>query len=266
MHRTDHLEGPRKNLILRHLLVFHQDNLRRCQPSLRRLRCHPTRQLKFHRHHRRRFLVKSVDSLRQGKKDIPCELITWDQTYQLARKLARQVRERHFEPEMIVAISRGGLMPARILSDHLNLFDLATLKVEHYHAVYKERLAKVRYPLAAKVEGKHVLLVDDVSDSGDTFEVAVEHLHSRGTPASLRTAVLHHKRVSSFVPDFFAEEIVEWRWLIYPWAVIEDLSSFLLEMHEHPKSVETFASELKKRHAIEVPRQILEDVFAINKR
>ncbi len=209
--------------------------------------------------------MQAADSQNQGNRGIPCELITWGQTYQLARNLVWQVRENHFDPEIIVAISRGGLIPARILSDHLNLFDLATLKVEHYHAVHKERTAKVRYPLTAEVGGRRVLLVDDVCDSGDTFQVATEHLHARGEPASLRTAVLHHKRVSSFVPDYFAEEVAEWRWLIYPWAVIEDISSFLLEMEEYPASVEVFALALKQQHAIDVPRQILEDVFAMNK-
>ncbi len=212
-----------------------------------------------------RLFVQPSDHHNQGISGFPCELITWEKTYQLARKLARQVRVDHFNPEMIVAISRGGLMPARILSDHLNLFDLATFKIEHYHAVHKEKQARVRYPLTADVEGRRVLMVDDVSDSGDTFQVAIEHLHTRGKPASIRTAVLHHKRVSSFVPDYFAEELVEWRWLIYPWAVIEDLSNFLLEMEEFPASVEKFALELKHRHAIEVPWQILEDVIAFNK-
>ena len=196
-------------------------------------------------------------------RGIPCEIISWEHAYQMARGLARQVREDGFSPEIIVAISRGGLMPARVLSDHLNLFDLATLKVEHYHAVRKQRVAKVQYPLNAAIEGRRVLLVDDVSDSGDTFQVAVRHLHEKGEPASLRTAVLHHKWVSSYVPDYFAQEVKEWRWLVYPWAVIEDLGSFLREMEPRPTSVEAFASLLQARHAIEAPRQILDDVLGI---
>ncbi len=209
--------------------------------------------------------MTAINSQPPEDKQIPCELITWNQVYQQARKLAQQVRENHFSPQMIVAISRGGLVPARILSDHLNLFNLATIKIEHYHALHKQRHASVRYPLTAEIEGKQILLVDDVSDSGATFQVAIEHLNARGDPASIRTAVLHHKRVSSFVPDYFAEEVIEWRWLIYPWAVMEDTSSFLLEMEEYPMSVEAFAIEIKKRHAIDVPRQILEDVLALHR-
>ena len=48
--------------------------------------------------------MKPTDSQNRG---VPCELFNWDQTYQLARKLVWQVRENHFDPEIIVAISRG---------------------------------------------------------------------------------------------------------------------------------------------------------------
>ncbi|RLJ16995.1 phosphoribosyltransferase [bacterium endosymbiont of Escarpia laminata] len=207
--------------------------------------------------------MQTTDSSQGGAREIPCELITWEQSYQLARKLARQVREDGFAPEIIVAISRGGLIPARVLSDHLNLFDLATLKIEHYHAVHKDQIARVRYPLTAEIEGRRVLLVDDVSDSGDTFQVAIQHLFEQGEPASLRTAVLHHKRVSRYRPDYFSREVTEWRWLIYPWAVMEDLSSFLREMAPRPETVGAFASSLQMQYAIEVPRQTLEDVLAM---
>ena len=205
------------------------------------------------------------DPPKERARAVPCELLTWGHFYQLARRLARQIREDRYQPEIIVAISRGGLIPARILSDHLDLFDLATVKIEHYHAVTKERSARVRYPLSADITNRRVLLVDDVSDSGDTFEVAIRHLLNQGRPQALRTAVLHHKRVSSYLPDYFVEEVIEWRWIIYPWAVIEDIGSFLLQMKQTPASVEEFALNMLQRHAVKVPRQVLEDVLALHK-
>ncbi|MEN8177855.1 MAG: phosphoribosyltransferase [Pseudomonadota bacterium] len=200
----------------------------------------------------------------EESRRVPCELLSWDQCDQMARRLACQIREDGYEPDLIVAIARGGLMPARILSDRLNLFDLATIKVEHYHAMHKERSARVRYPLTADIDGRRVLLVDDVSDSGDTFEVAIRHLRGLGEPLVLKTAVLHHKRIARYRPDYFVEEVVEWRWLIYPWAMMEDLSSFLQEMEPRPVTVEVFAELLQKRHGIDPPRQALEDVLAMN--
>ena len=207
----------------------------------------------------------TADSHSTQGSGFPCELVGWEAFYQLARGLVQLIRQSGFEPDLIVAISRGGLVPARVLADHLNLFDLATLKVEHYHAMQRERVARVRYPLMAEVEGRQVLLVDDVSDSGDSFQVALKHLLQKGEPAQLKTAVLHHKRVSSYVPDYFAEQVIDWRWIIYPWAVMEDLNGLRCSMKPRPVTAEMFAERLRQEHTLEVPRQLIEDVLALGR-
>ena len=196
-------------------------------------------------------------------KGIRCELITWEAFYALARKLALIVHEASFHPDMIVAIGRGGYMPARILSDFLDIFELTEIKIEHYHGVHKRRIASVRYPLIADITGKKVLLIDDVSDSGDTFDIAIDHLREHGEFAELRTGVLHHKTTSSYRPDFFADEVREWRWIIYPWAAMEDLRTLLHEAQPVPETAEEFADYLLKEHGIEVEKQTMEDVLHI---
>ena len=57
-------------------------------------------------------------------------------------------------------------MPARIISDYLYVYDLTDIRIEHYHAVHMQRLARVRYPLATDIGGKRVLLIDDFLASG----------------------------------------------------------------------------------------------------
>jgi len=141
-----------------------------------------------------------------ANKGIPCELVSWEYFYRLTQRLARIIHTAWFRPDMIVAIGRGGYLPARVLSDYLNVFDLASIKIEHYRGAHRQRAARVCYPLTADISGRHVLLVDDVSDSGETFELAVRHLLERGEPAELRTAVLHHKRVSGFMPTIMSRK------------------------------------------------------------
>jgi hypoxanthine phosphoribosyltransferase len=194
---------------------------------------------------------------------IQCELITWEHFHELARRLSRIVHAASFRPDVIVAIARGGCVPARMLSDYLDIFDVDAVKIEHYHGIHMERSASVRYPLNADITGKRVLLVDDVSDTGDSFELAVRHLRERGEPAALKTASLHHKTVSAFVPDFCAEIVTEWRWIIYPWAVMEDLRSLRHKMDPQPATVDEFGRYLKQQHGIEPDRRALEDVFSI---
>ena len=195
-----------------------------------------------------------------------CELVSWKQFRALARQLALRVQSSGFRPDMIVAIGRGGYMPARLLSDYLNIYNLSGFKIEHYRAAKKQAEARVRYPLSANVEGLKLLLVDDVSDGGDTFELAVSHLHERGPPAEIRTAVLHHKTVSSFVPDFCAAEVTEWRWLIYPWAILEDVSGFIRELGLVDASPERMQAEIEAGYGVRIPGETLRDASALARR
>jgi len=168
-----------------------------------------------------------------------------------------------FQPEIIVAIGRGGCIPARVICDYLDVFDLDVIKIEHYHGVRKEKTAILRYPLSADITGKRVLLIDDVSDTGDSFDVAIQHLLENGEPEELKTAALHHKTVSSYMPDYYAEIVHEWRWIIYPWAIMEDLRSILENMETPAASIEDYSRYLKRQHQLEVPVQTLEDVFSL---
>lgn len=168
-----------------------------------------------------------------------------------------------YHPELIVAIGRGGWIPGRILSDFLDQMDLTSFKIEHYQKTRKAKAARVRYPLAAEVAGRRVLLVDDVADSGETFAVALQHLNSRGAPAELRTAVLHYKTSSPYVPDYYAKKLVKWRWIIYPWAVAEDIGNFIRTMSPRPAGPEEVARRLAAEHGIRVPRKLLLDILAL---
>jgi len=190
--------------------------------------------------------------------------MSWERFYALARRLALAVHDAGFQPDLIVAIGRGGYMPARVLSDYLDVYDLTDIRIEHYRGVRKQRLARVRYPLPAAITGRRVLLVDDVNDSGDSLQAALQHLREHGEPAGLQTAVLHHKSVSRLMPDFYAEEVREWRWIIYPWAVMEDLRSFLGAMDPPPASAGEFARRLREQHGIDVDRPLLDDVLGLS--
>jgi hypoxanthine phosphoribosyltransferase len=190
-------------------------------------------------------------------------MVDWPRVVELSRSLAQKIRGAGVHVEMIVAIGRGGYMPARLLSDLLGVFNLASFKIEHYKGAHKSRLAQVRYPLAASVEKQSILLVDDVSDSGDTFQVALEHIQSLGRPASIHTAVLHHKVVSSVSPDFYAEKILQWRWIIYPWAVTEDLASFITAMEPASRSIDQVTQFLRRQHGINVSAQNIHDALRL---
>ncbi len=192
-----------------------------------------------------------------------CEVVSWSAFYALARRLARKIIDSGYQPELIVAIGRGGYVPGRVLSDFLGQMDLTSFKIEHYRNAQKQSAARVRYPLTADVAGRRVLLVDDVADSGETFAVALDHLNSRGAPAEIRSAVLHYKTVSPYIPDYYAQKAIKWRWIIYPWAVAEDVGSFIRAMSPPPASADEAARRLAAAHGIRLPRKVLADLLAL---
>jgi len=190
---------------------------------------------------------------------MPCELVSWERIQRLSRRLAYAIHDSGFHPDIIIAIGRGGYVPARILADYLDSMALTSIKVEHYRrGADKQPLARVTYPLCQDITGLRVLLVDDVSDSGDTYAVALEHLAGRQAVQVL-TAALHHKTVSAYRPDFHAEEVHQWRWLIYPWAVMEDLAGFIDRMEPGPETLAEAGRRLAEDYGISPSPEMLSD-------
>lgn len=69
--------------------------------------------------------------------------------------------------------------------------------------------------------------------------------------------------MARFTPDFFAEKITKWRWLIYPWAVTEDISAFLREMDPATQTPEAVRRRLEQEHGIRLSQQQLTDILAM---
>lgn len=192
-----------------------------------------------------------------------CERISWQSVCSLSRQLAWQVLASGYRPDLVVAIARGGFVPARILCDYLGLADLTSIKVEHYAAGAQKRgPARVKFPLTTDIRARRVLVVDDVNDSGETLAATLAHLQEAG-PAAVKTAVLHSKSVSIFRPDYFVRTVTQWRWILYPWAVVEDVGGFLRQMEPKPANPDAAAEALAAGYGLRLPRQALEDVYRL---
>ncbi|MFV8415557.1 phosphoribosyltransferase [Methanosarcina mazei] len=178
----------------------------------------------------------------------------------MSRLLARKIKASGYKPDLIIAIGRGGYVPGRLVSDFLLFSDLTSIKVEHYlRGAEMKAEARIRFPLSVDISGKKVLIVDDVTDTGDTLKLSIGYVQSLNA-SEIRTAVLQHKTCSSFVPDFYGQKIIRWRWIIYPWARYEDLAGFTKRILEDGAlDVSRIIYELKDRHGLEVgEKEILE--------
>ena len=153
-----------------------------------------------------------------------CTITNWDYIYGLNRTVADQVKAADFDPDIIVALARGGWFSGRVLCDFLGLDDLTSLKMEHYvGTAAKSEEPEIRYPMPeGSVAGKDVLIVDDIADTGGSIQRAYEYVTDRDS-AEVRTATLQLLQTSEFEPDFVGERLQEWTWVVYPWNFIEDL-------------------------------------------
>lgn len=144
-------------------------------------------------------------------------MLTWEGFGYAVRDLARMIAAAEWEPEIVVAIARGGLIPAGSLAYALGAKAMGTLNVEFYSGVGETLPEPMVLPPAldtSAVAGMRALVVDDVADSGRTLALVLEMLRSHG--ADVRSAVVYGKPTSIVAPDF------AWRttssWIMFPWS------------------------------------------------
>jgi hypothetical protein len=148
-------------------------------------------------------------------------------------ELAKRVRDSGFRPDLIIGVSRGGWAPARVLSDLLENAYTASIRIEFYLAPgVTARKPVISQAITVPVQGTNVLVVDDVSDTGESLKVAVEHLDSCGAKA-IKTATLYYKPRSIFKPDFFIVQTEQW--IIFPWERLENTRRLLDEAEKKGK-------------------------------
>jgi uncharacterized protein len=155
---------------------------------------------------------------------IQYEIPTWSQIYDM---LLAQTQKIHAEytPDVVVAIARGGLIPARILVDLLECPRLITVQVEFYVDIAQTKNEPtLKQALSAPVEGKKVLLVDDIADSGKTLQFMESYLQAQGA-REVKTATIYYKPQSAFKPDFFEKQTCSW--VIFPWDTKETLRKII---------------------------------------
>jgi hypoxanthine phosphoribosyltransferase len=141
---------------------------------------------------------------------------TWQDLEKDCLKLADEIRASGFKPDMIMSIARGGLVPAVLFSEHLGLQEVAVAQVRLYvDDGRRGELAILDWP-QRKLAGKKILLVDDISDSGQTI-LAVEARLKEHNIGEHKLVCLHSKPGTKRVPDFFAKETDAW--VNYPWTI-----------------------------------------------
>jgi xanthine phosphoribosyltransferase len=149
----------------------------------------------------------------QGEKAFP---VSWDQFHRDARALAwRLAAAGPFEA--IVCITRGGLVPAAIVSRELEIRLIETVCIASYHDYKSQGATSVLKRIAPEVAalggegGRGVLIVDDLVDTGRTAAIVREML------PGAHFATVYAKPMGRPLVDTFVTEVSQDTWIYFPW-------------------------------------------------
>lgn len=146
-----------------------------------------------------------------GDKAFP---VSWDQFHRDARALAWRLNGKAFKA--IVCITRGGLVPAAIVSRELGLRLIETVCIASYHDYQAQGSLEVIKGLSPAVmelgdEGASVLVVDDLVDTGKTAQMV------RSMLPKAHIATVYAKPLGRPVVDTFVTEVSQDTWIYFPW-------------------------------------------------
>jgi hypoxanthine phosphoribosyltransferase len=145
------------------------------------------------------------------------EILSWELFGDASRDLAQMIADDGYEPEMILAIARGGLLVGAALGYALGVKNVYTMNVEYYTGV-EERLEVPRIlppaPDFVDLEDARILIADDVADTGHTL-LSVQEFCA-GKVGEVRVAVLYEKPSSLVSCDYVWRRTD--RWINFPWS------------------------------------------------
>jgi xanthine phosphoribosyltransferase len=153
------------------------------------------------------------ETVAQAQKPFP---VSWDQFHRDARALAWRLADSG-PFEAIVCITRGGLVPAAIVARELDIRLIETVCIASYGVPGQQGELRLIKDIAKKIvdvaggEGKGVLIVDDLVDTGKTARVV------RGLLPRAHFATVYAKPMARPLVDTFITEVSQDTWIFFPW-------------------------------------------------
>ncbi|BCH25396.1 xanthine phosphoribosyltransferase [Mesorhizobium sp. L-8-10] len=139
--------------------------------------------------------------------------VSWDQFHRDARALAWRLAGAG-NWRAIVCITRGGLVPAAIISRELGVRIIETVSVASYHDYAEQGQLKVLKEISAPLlenGGEGILIVDDLTDTGKTASVV------KAMMPKAHFATVYAKPKGRPLVDTFVTEVSQDTWIYFPW-------------------------------------------------
>jgi len=140
--------------------------------------------------------------------------VSWDQFHRDARALAWRLAGLDQTFKAIVCITRGGLVPAAIISRELNIRLIETVCVASYHDYTSQgelAVLKEITPALLENDGEGILVIDDLTDTGKTAGIV------RAMMPKAHFATVYAKPMGRPLVDTFITEVSQDTWIYFPW-------------------------------------------------
>ena len=134
--------------------------------------------------------------------------ISWDQLHRDAKALSWRLHNPDKKWKGIVAITRGGLVPAAIIARELGIHLIDTICITSYDW-QKQGEATILKPIEG--DGEDLLIIDDLVDTGGTARIVREML------PKAYFATVYAKPAGKPLVDAHVTEVSQDTWILFPW-------------------------------------------------
>jgi hypoxanthine phosphoribosyltransferase len=131
--------------------------------------------------------------------------------------------------DFIIAIARGGMIPAFLISRITNIRNIDTFICQSYTDDHVKQNV-VSFPKNySHLRGKKVLIIDELVETGDTLKCAVESIRE-AMPAEIKTMVVFRKDCTKYEPDYYIKEVgSEWIHFKYDEVELADIIGYIVK-------------------------------------
>ncbi|PHO12204.1 phosphoribosyltransferase [Malaciobacter marinus] len=123
------------------------------------------------------------------------------------QKLVNSCRE--YEPDILLAVARGGLTLSHLMAQAMNMRNLYALNSIHYEGELKLDTFNI-FNIPDVSHARRVLVVDDIVDSGETMEEILRVLKEKFPNVEFKLATIFYKKSAVLQPDYTVREAKEW--------------------------------------------------------
>lgn len=159
--------------------------------------------------------------------------LTYDDIRKYSNTIIRQMKKQNWTPSVVVGLTRGGLLPGVLISHQLNI-PMCSLDVSFRDNIDTPFTGQTSTWIPEEIENGHnVLVVDDINDTGKTFEwirddwmntvsfIDMKKRNGDNWPWNkIKFAAIIHNEPSSTSTDFFGKKINKNKdpsWIVFPW-------------------------------------------------